>query len=162
MKNRIVLLIPFVMLFCCKNKSGETYQSPNVREAIKNPERYKDSRELTIQQDRTVAEKEEKEEVVEVKDFRPKDLKPSTFINKDIMGVWKEDYDDGPNATMAIYKDSLFNVEHMESYGYQLSGDTLTIDFGDWKSVSIVTKAVKDTLILVSENGETVYTTFKD
>lgn len=160
MKNRIVLVIPFVMLFCC-NKSGETYQSPNVREVIENSERYKDSRELTIQQDRTVVEKE-KEEVVEVKDFRPKDLKPSMFTSKDIMGVWKGDYDDGPNATMAIYDDSLFNVEHMESYGYQLSGDTLTIDFGDWKSVSIVIKAVEDTLILVSENGKTVYTTFED
>ena len=155
------MVIPFVMLFCC-NKGGETYQSPNVKEVIENPERYKDSRELTIQQDRAIAKKKEKEEVVEVKDFRPKDLKPLVLTNKDIMGVWKENYDDGPNATMAIYKDSLFNVEHMESYGYQLSGDTLTIDFGDWKSVSIVTKAVKDTLILVSENGETVYKTFKD
>ena len=47
----------------------------------------------------------------ETKDFRPKELKPTELTKEDIMGIWKADYDDGPNATLAIYEDSILNVE---------------------------------------------------
>lgn len=157
MKNTIVLIIPIVILLCCKSKNEKTYLTPNVKKAIENPELGKEYRNLTPKKDDN-----DPVEEIESKDFRPKGLKPLQITKEDIMGIWKGDYDDGPNATIAIYEDSLLNVEHLERYKYELRNDTLIVDFGDWKSISIVTKAVKDTLILLNENGETVYTTFKD
>ena len=143
----------------CTSKKENNYVSPSVQKAIEDPDYGRNSRDLTIQKEDTNPIEEKN---VETKDFRPKGLKLAEVTKEDVMGIWKADYDDGPNATLAIYEDSVFNVEHFSKYGYELKGDTLIIDFGDWMSESIVTKAVKDTLVLIDENGETMYTTFKD
>ena len=159
MKRSIVLVTSIVLLLNCTSKKENNYLSPSVQKAIEDPDYGSKSKDLTIQKEET---EPIKEKPVEKKDFRPKGLELVEIMKEDVMGIWKADYNDGPNATLGIYEDSVLNVEHFSRYKYELKGDTLIIDFGDWQSVSIVMKAAKDTLILIDENGETMYTTFKD
>lgn len=157
MNRFLLIIIPVILLICCKSKTEKSYLSPNVKKAVENPEFNGKVEYVDVGKNKETLVEEN-----EPKDFRPEGLRPLPITKEDIMGIWKGDYDDGPNATMAIYEDSLLNVEHLESFKYELRSDTLIVDFGDWKSISIITKAEKDTLILLDENGETVYTTFKD
>ncbi len=159
MRRVIVIISSIALLFNCTSKKENNYLSPSVQKAIEDPDYGKNSKDLTIQKEYTDLIKEKS---IGTKDFRPKGLKLVEITKEDVIGIWKADYDDGPNATLAIYEDSILNVEHFSRYEYELKGDTLIIDFGDWRSLSIVTKAVEDTLILIDENGEIMYTTFKD
>ena len=78
------------------------------------------------------------------------------------MGVWKGDYDDSENATMAIYEDSIYNVEHFTSMFYEVVNDSL-IQYVDGMPFGFqIVIASKDTLLLRHADGEVLYTAFRD
>lgn len=75
-------------------------------------------------------------------------------MNEDlILGVWTDG--SGPNAGVRIEKDSIYNVELLESTKYALSGDSLTIYYDDELFKAKIKKLDADSLIYVNKYGET-------
>ena len=83
---------------------------------------------------------------------------PIKVDKQQILGAWKGDYDDSENATIGIYEDSIFNVDHMVYMPYELRGDTLTTNGYE----SVIRELSADTMIWESENQRTIYHRFKD
>ena len=72
---------------------------------------------------------------------------------KSIVGIWTDG--SGPNASVSIEADSIFEVEHFESNKYELIGDSLVIYYDHATFKAKVKKLDADSLIYVSEFGET-------
>ena len=77
-----------------------------------------------------------------------------------ILGVWTGGA--GPNASVQIENDSIYNVEHLERAKYKLAGDSLTIYYSDEPLKVKIKKLDKDSLIYVSKYGETRMWRFTD
>ncbi len=70
-----------------------------------------------------------------------------------VLGIWTDG--SGPNASISIEADSIFDVEHFESNKYELIGDSLTIYYDQVTFNAKIKKLDADSLIYVSEFGET-------
>lgn len=83
----------------------------------------------------------------------------SATSKEKILGAWTGgEYD---NATFDIRQDSMYNVEHLESYKYTLNKDSIKIYYPDFV-YSAKIYFIKDTLVMSSEDGEAKYWKFKD
>lgn len=65
------------------------------------------------------------------------------------------------NATFDIRQDSMYNVEHLESYKYTLSNDSIKVYYPDFL-YSAKIYFIKDTLVMQSEDGVAKYWKFTD
>jgi hypothetical protein len=81
-------------------------------------------------------------------------------IKNSILGVWTDG--SGPNASVRIEKDSIYDVEHFERTKYELIGDSLTIHYQDELFKAQIIKLDADSLIYVSKYGQTSMWRFKD
>ena len=80
-------------------------------------------------------------------------------LRNKLIGMWTDGSTE--NATFDIRKDSIFYVEHFETYKYKLTTDSIYIHYPDFiYSGKIAFKG--DTLILSSEDGESKFWRFKD
>jgi hypothetical protein len=77
-----------------------------------------------------------------------------------ILGVWTDG--SGPNASVRIEEDSIFDVEHFLKTKYELTRDSLTIYYEDEPFKAKIRKIDADSLIYVSEYGETIMWRFND
>jgi hypothetical protein len=77
-----------------------------------------------------------------------------------LAGVWTDG--SGPNASVRIEEDSIYDVEHFERTKYELTGDSLTIFYEDEAFKAKIKKLDADSLIYVSKYGETKMWRFKD
>lgn len=79
----------------------------------------------------------------------------SSDVSKDIIGIWAINGEENP--IFEINKDSIYYPEHSVSYKYKITGDSIRIKY-DWGEPSFTFKLKnKDTLIIKSMGGDTVY-----
>ncbi|HEX8019730.1 hypothetical protein [Mucilaginibacter sp.] len=80
---------------------------------------------------------------------------PGSEVSRDIIGIWA--INGGENPIFEINKDSIYYPEHSVSYRYKIAGDSIRIKY-DWGEQSFAFKLKsKDTLIIKSMGGDTVY-----
>jgi archaellum component FlaF (FlaF/FlaG flagellin family) len=77
-----------------------------------------------------------------------------------IQGVWFEEMN--TNALFAIDGDSIFYVDNLSSYPYEISDDTLVINFDGWKSKSLILKVDNNSLYLKDISDGTVIKLFRE
>ncbi len=82
------------------------------------------------------------------------------LTDKSLKGVWTDG--SGPNASVRIEEDSIYDVEHFERSKYEIKGDSLIIFYEDKIFKAKITKLDSDSLIYVSEYGETKMWRFKN
>lgn len=79
---------------------------------------------------------------------------------KSILGVWTDG--SGPNASIRVERDSIYDVEHFERTRYKLIDDSLIIYYDDEPFKAKIKKAGSDSLIYISKYGETRMWRFKE
>ena len=84
-------------------------------------------------------------------------IKPLTN-SKEIRGIWK--IENKKFLTVKINKDSIYYLEHFESYKYKLKGDSILISYPDFL-VAAKVYFQGDTMFFESEEGKSSYVRFK-
>jgi hypothetical protein len=64
-----------------------------------------------------------------------------------LLGVWFKERES--NAVFNISSDSIYYVDNLRSYKYEIIADTIKINFDGWISKSLVVKVTKDSLVLM-------------
>ena len=82
----------------------------------------------------------------------------STFNKDRLLGIWTDGSTE--NATFNIQRDSIFYVDQLIAYKYNVKEDTITINYADW-AFKGKASFIKDTLVIASEDGQTKYWKFK-
>jgi len=102
----------------------------------------------------------------------PKTIKENglqnTVINpkyspESLYGIWTLD-NNGPHADFELTKKSFYVVDYDGdgNMPYTLKHDTLTVMYADYKSIGIIKKVVKDTMVINWDNtSDVVYITWK-
>ena len=70
--------------------------------------------------------------------------KTHNFTIDDIYGPWWNDAYD--NAVLAFYRDSVFYVDNLENYKYELRDDSLIIEYGDYIDRGFILRVTNDSL----------------
>jgi hypothetical protein len=98
--------------------------------------------------------------VLSNKDIKVKSSDGISPATKDkMLGPWtSEGYN---NAVFDIRKDSIYYIEDFASYKYDLTQDSIKIDYPDG-AYSAKIYFIKDTLVMRSEDGEAKYWKFTD
>jgi len=74
--------------------------------------------------------------------------------NKEIIGIW---LDEGKEPlTVKIEKDSIYYIEHFESYKYRIDKDSIYINYPDFAYSGRIGFR-NDTLVMISSDGEAKY-----
>ena len=71
------------------------------------------------------------------------------FIREKIIGVWTDD--SAENASFEITTDSIYYVDELASFKYEINQDTIKINYLDWTFVGRI-EFIGDTLMLISED----------
>jgi hypothetical protein len=78
----------------------------------------------------------------------------------DITGIWTSG--ETENATFQIDKDSIFYVDALQRFKYQVVGDSLIINFADADYRCRIAKATKDSLVWIKDGNRTAFWRFKN
>ena len=79
---------------------------------------------------------------------------------KNLFGVWFTER--GDNAIFNISADSIYYVDNLRSYKYEIRADTLKINFDGWISKSLIVKLTTDSLILMDFDDKSISFFMKD
>jgi len=102
----------------------------------------------------------------------PKTIKETVLQNnvinpkyspESLYGIWTLD-NNGPHADFKLTKKSFYVVDYdgNGNMPYTLKYDTLTVMYTDYKSIGVIKKVVKDTMVINWDNtSDVVYITWK-
>jgi hypothetical protein len=82
------------------------------------------------------------------------------FTKRQLIGVWTDGTTE--NATFRIDADSLLNVEHLESYAWELKQDTLVIYYPEETYKGKITNLTKDAFTLQDEYTSATFERFEN
>jgi hypothetical protein len=71
-----------------------------------------------------------------------------------LLGAWFVEMDS--NAAFSIFPDSIYYVDNLRSYAYEITADTIKVNFDGWVSKSFILKATKDSLVLMDVEDRSI------
>jgi hypothetical protein len=75
-------------------------------------------------------------------------------LPENLKGTWFRDKES--NAVFDVSSDSVYYVDNLKSYKYEISSDTLLIDLDGWTSKSLILKLTRDSLTLMDLDDHSV------
>lgn len=79
----------------------------------------------------------------------------SSEVSTNIIGIWAINGEENP--IFEINKDSIYYPEHAVSYKYKITGNSIRINYDEGEQSFAFKLKNKDTLIIKSMDGDTVY-----
>ncbi|MBT1712189.1 hypothetical protein KK062_28365 [Fulvivirgaceae bacterium PWU5] len=98
---------------------------------------------------------EEKKQNEDKENVRSYNVSPEALT-----GAWFKEK--GSNAVFDISYDSIFYVDNLKSYKYQIIADTIKIDFDGWISKSLILKVTTDSLLLMDLEDRSITYLLRD